>query len=113
MALGSTTGMRLSFLHEFENGQNKRLQICLALTIGFLWLKVLGLAKTLNVQLATFVLAIIQVRKLHLITVFWFTPLQFAAFQFTDYERYSMVPPYFSDHSYMFCTNVSRDSCAT
>ena len=37
-------------------------RIILALTIGLLWLRVLGLLKTINMQLATFVLAIIQVR---------------------------------------------------
>ena len=61
MALGSTIGMRVSFSNKSENGEHKYLRVCLALTIGFLWLRVLGLAKTVNVQLATFVLAIIQV----------------------------------------------------
>ena len=61
MALGSTIGMRVSFSNKSENSEHKYLRVCLALTIGFLWLRVLGLAETVNVQLATFVLAIIQV----------------------------------------------------
>ncbi len=41
------------------------LRILLAVTTGFMWLRVLSYLKGINMQLATFVLAILQVRSLH------------------------------------------------
>jgi len=63
MSLTSTILMRLYFMSDDYslNGDSVRIRICLAVTIGLLWIRVLGLAKTINVQLATFVLAIVQV----------------------------------------------------
>ena len=40
----------------------------LAITTGFLWLRVLNFLKAINMQLATFVLAILQITK----DIFWF-----------------------------------------
>ena len=40
----------------------------LAVTTGFLWLRVLNFLKAINMQLATFVLAILQITK----DIFWF-----------------------------------------
>jgi hypothetical protein len=43
-------------------------RVLLAATTGLLWLRVLSLLKTLNVQLATFVLAIVQITR----DIIWF-----------------------------------------
>eukprot|EP00957_Ditylum_brightwellii_P206509 15348769-Ditylum_brightwellii.AAC.1 len=61
-AIGSTIAMRVNFSEEssFEEG-NKYIRGFFAITTGLLWLKVLGLAKSINMQLATFVLAIVQI----------------------------------------------------
>ena len=42
---------------------SRGLRCCFALSTGLLWLRVLGLLKTINKQLATFVLAIVQVSQ--------------------------------------------------
>lgn len=43
-----------------------------ALTTGFLWLRFLGVVKSINIKLATFVMAIVQVR----FKILWSIPLQ-------------------------------------
>ena len=45
-----------------------KLRGLLAITTGFLWLRVLSLLKAINMQLATFVLAILQIMK----DIIWF-----------------------------------------
>lgn len=47
----------------FEEGESvyKPLRFLYAITTGFLWLRVLSFLKAINMQLATFVLAILQV----------------------------------------------------
>ena len=69
LALASTIAMRSSFT-VMEKGldDNTYLRILLAVATGFLWLRVLSFLKALNVQLATFVLAIIQIAK----DIVWF-----------------------------------------
>lgn len=47
---------------QLDTGNTESLRSFLAVTTGFLWLRVLNFLKGINMQLATFVLAIIQVR---------------------------------------------------
>lgn len=74
-ALTGTSLMRagLSFRNEdppysLLSPDSVELRVILALTMGLLWLKVLGVAKWLNVQLATFVLAIVQVGSIFVVS---------------------------------------------
>lgn len=69
LALASTILMR-SYFGILENGMDDTafLRGLLAITTGFLWLRVLSLLKAINIQLATFVLAILQITK----DIIWF-----------------------------------------
>jgi hypothetical protein len=69
LALASTIVMRSHFTI-LESGLEDTtfLRGLLAVTTGFLWLRVLSLLKAINVQLATFVLAILQITK----DILWF-----------------------------------------
>mmetsp|Transcript_56571 Transcript_56571/g.137360 ORF Transcript_56571/g.137360 Transcript_56571/m.137360 type:complete len:1430 (-) Transcript_56571:877-5166(-) len=51
-----------------DQGDDQFLRGLLAVTTGFLWLKVLSFLKIINLQLATFILAIIQITK----DILWF-----------------------------------------
>jgi hypothetical protein len=63
LALVSTVAIRGMFISNNTNVDNSgALRILLAVTTGFLWLRVLNFLKGINLQLATFVLAILQVR---------------------------------------------------
>ena len=66
----------------------------LAVTTGFLWLRVLNLLKAINMQLATFVLAILQITK----DIFWFCIILLALIV---------------SFSQMFFTLMAPPSCAT
>lgn len=68
LALCSTLAMRLSFSSDVNYSKIDPLRALLAVTTGFLWLRVLSLLKSLNIQLATFVLAILQICK----DILWF-----------------------------------------
>ena len=69
LALVSTITMRYHFtFHEDELRSTRTLRGLLAVTTGFLWLRVLSLLKGINKQLATFVLAILQITK----DILWF-----------------------------------------
>jgi len=69
-ALSSVT-MRWQFFtmtDETRIKDDSALRGLLAITTGFLWLRVLNFLKAINMQLATFVLAILQITK----DIFWF-----------------------------------------
>jgi hypothetical protein len=69
LALVSTVSMRYHFTFQELGLENtSTLRGLLAITTGFLWLRVLSLLKAINIQLATFVLAILQISK----DVIWF-----------------------------------------
>ena len=60
----STVAMRVQFKQEAIDYANiDPLRGLLATTTGLLWLRVLSLLKSINSQLATFVLAIIQISR--------------------------------------------------
>ena len=61
MAVVSNFIMRLNLDGSRDTLDGRWVRTCVAITTGLLWLKVLGLLKTINMQLATFVLAIVQV----------------------------------------------------
>jgi hypothetical protein len=69
LSLVSTISMRYHFTY-LERGLDDTgfLRGLLAITTGFLWLRVLSLLKAINMQLATFVLAILQISK----DIIWF-----------------------------------------
>jgi hypothetical protein len=63
LPLVSTVAIRSMFMSRKTNVDNSdALRILLAVTTGFIWLRVLNFLKGINRQLATFVLAILQVR---------------------------------------------------
>mmetsp|Transcript_23241 Transcript_23241/g.34307 ORF Transcript_23241/g.34307 Transcript_23241/m.34307 type:complete len:905 (+) Transcript_23241:675-3389(+) len=68
LALCSTISLRLKFLQDVDFDGIESLRALLAVTTGLLWLRALSLLKSLNIQLATFVLAIIQICK----DIIWF-----------------------------------------
>ncbi|CAJ1910333.1 unnamed protein product [Cylindrotheca closterium] len=69
LALISTVAMRWHFALDNRGLDDfGMLRKLLAVTTGFLWLRVLSLLKAINMQLATFVLAIIQITK----DILWF-----------------------------------------
>lgn len=69
LALVSTVAMRWHFALDNRGLDDfGMLRKLLAITTGFLWLRVLSLLKAINMQLATFVLAIIQITK----DILWF-----------------------------------------
>lgn len=69
LALSSTISMRNHFTFQELGLENTaKLRGLLAITTGFLWLRVLSLLKAINMQLATFVLAILQIMK----DIIWF-----------------------------------------
>lgn len=71
LALGSSLRMRQEeslYMSETVGRKERTLRALLAITTGFLWLRVLSFLKGLNRQLATFVLAILQITN----DVFWF-----------------------------------------
>lgn len=64
LALVSTVSMRWHFAVNDQGLEDlSMLRKLLAVTTGFLWLRVLSLLKAINMQLATFVLAILQITK--------------------------------------------------
>lgn len=65
-ALLSTVAIRFHFTrNDLDFDKIDSIRMLLAVTTGFLWLRVLSLLKTINMQLATFVLAILQVSRHH------------------------------------------------
>jgi hypothetical protein len=69
LALTATISMRYHFTFEERGLEDASiLRGLLAVTTGFLWLRVLSLLKAINRQLATFVLAILQITR----DIFWF-----------------------------------------
>jgi hypothetical protein len=75
MAYISNFIMRMSLGKDEDSTNNYWIRACLAVTTGLLWLKVLGLLKTINMQLATFVLAIVQITR----DILWFLVILIAA----------------------------------
>ena len=76
----------------FEDGDNvfKALRFLYAITTGFLWLRVLSFLKAINCQLATFVLAILQITR----DVMWFSFILFCLVICFGQMFYTlMVPP--------------------
>lgn len=75
LALTSTICIRNQFKQdEIDYANLAQLRGLLAVTTGFLWLRVLSLLKSINMQLATFVLAIFQITR----DIMWFLLILFA-----------------------------------
>jgi len=62
----SVLAIRLSVPLEVEASQNMR--ILITITTGLLWIRLIGMLKSINVKMATFVMAIVQISK----DIFWF-----------------------------------------
>ena len=89
-SLGSTVFLRVQFSDEISLGEESRaLRWCLSVTTGLLWLKVLGYLKTINMQLATFVLAVIQITK----DLAWFLLILFAVVVSFSQMFYTLLLP--------------------
>jgi hypothetical protein len=67
-ALTSTILIRVNFSDTIDYGNINPLRAFLSVTTGCLWMRALSLLKSLNIQLATFVLAILQICK----DILWF-----------------------------------------
>jgi hypothetical protein len=89
-ALTSSVAMRWQF-SILENGFDdaNSLRGLLAVTTGLLWLRALGFMKAINMQLATFVLAIIQIMK----DVVWFCAILFALIVSFAQMFYTLLAP--------------------
>jgi hypothetical protein len=75
LALASTISIRVQFKKdEIDYVNLTQLRACVAVTTGLLWLRVLSLLKSINMQLATFVLAIFQITR----DIMWFLLILFA-----------------------------------
>lgn len=95
LALVSTVSMRYHFtFRELGMENTSTLRGLLAITTCFLWLRVLSLLKAINMQLATFVLAILQITK----DIIWFCVILLV-----------LVVSF----SQMFFTLLAPSSCAT
>jgi hypothetical protein len=95
LALASSISMRYHFtFQELGLEDTGTLRGLLAITTGFLWLRVLSLLKGINMQLATFVLAILQIAK----DIIWFCVILL-----------TLVVSF----SQMFFTLLAPPSCAT
>ena len=70
ITLSSTIAIRCQFKTNDSIDYNDLTQLrgCLAVATGLLWLRVLSLLKSINMQLATFVLAIFQITR----DILWF-----------------------------------------
>lgn len=95
LALVSTVAMRWHFALDNRGLDDfGMLRNVLAITTGFLWLRVLSLLKAINMQLATFVLAIIQITK----DILWFC---------------AILVTLLVSFAQMFFTILAPSSCAT
>lgn len=92
LALWSTIRMRQQqdlYMTSNDVVGDQSLRTLLAITTGFLWLRVLSFLKGINRQLATFVLAILQITK----DVFWFCVILLTmVFSFAQMFFTLMVP---------------------
>lgn len=91
LALSSTIAMRVSYADDqfVLDDDSLHLRGCLAVTTGLLWLRVLGLLKTINMQLATFVLAIVQITR----DILWFLLILVAAVVSFAQMFYTLLVP--------------------
>lgn len=90
LALSSTITIRYHFTI-LENGLENTdfMRGLLAVATGFLWLRVLSLLKGINMQLATFVLAIIQITK----DILWFCVILLTLVVSFSQIFYTMLAP--------------------
>jgi hypothetical protein len=88
-ALCSTMALRIYFSDEIKYDEIDGLRALLAITTGFLWLRALSLLKSLNIQLATFVLAILQICK----DILWFLIILGALVASFSQMFYTMLLP--------------------
>jgi hypothetical protein len=88
-ALASTMTIRLLFSKTVDYDAIDGLRSVLAVTTGLLWLRALSLLKSLNIQLATFVLAILQISK----DIFWFLIILFVLVASFSQMFYTVLVP--------------------
>ena len=89
-SLVSTIFLRVQFSKGVSLGEESRaVRWCLSLTTGLLWLKVLSYLKSINMQLATFVLAVIQITK----DLAWFLLILFAVVVSFSQMFYTLLLP--------------------
>jgi hypothetical protein len=102
LALAATITMRYHFTFQERGLEDASfLRGLLAVTTGFLWLRVLSLLKAMNMQLATFVLAILHITK----DILWFCVILFTLLVSFAQIFYTLLAPSSctSDSSAMEC----------
>ena len=89
-SLASTIFLRVQFSEDFSLGEESRaIRWCLSVATGLLWLRALGFLKTVNMQLATFVLATVQITK----DLAWFLLILFAVVASFSQMFYTLLLP--------------------
>ena len=89
-SLASTIFLRVQFSEGFSLGDESRaIRWCLSVATGLLWLRALGFLKTVNMQLATFVLATVQITK----DLSWFLLILFAVVASFSQMFYTLLLP--------------------
>lgn len=89
-SLASTIFLRVQFSEDVSLGEESRaIRWCLSVATGLLWLRALGFLKTVNMQLATFVLATVQITK----DLAWFLLILFAVVASFSQMFYTLLLP--------------------
>ena len=96
-SLASTIFLRVQFSEDISLGEESRaIRWCLSVATGLLWLRALGFLKTINMHLATFVLATVQITK----DLAWFLLILFAVVvSFSQMFYTLLLPPECADES--------------
>lgn len=103
-SLASTIFLRVQFSEDVSLGEESRaIRWCLSVATGLLWLRALGFLKTINMHLATFVLATVQITK----DLAWFLLILFAVVvSFSQMFYTLLLPPECADE-----TSASSSIC--
>jgi len=89
-SLASTIFIRVQFSEDTSLGEESRaIRWCLSVATGLLWLRALGFLKTINMHLATFVLATVQITK----DLAWFLLILFTVVVSFSQMFYTLLLP--------------------
>ena len=107
-SLASTIFLRVQFSEDVSLGEESRaIRWCLSVATGLLWLRALGFLKTINMHLATFVLATVQITK----DLAWFLLVLFAiVVSFSQMFYTLLLPPECADETSSAASSVCKPS---
>ena len=89
-SLASTIFLRVQLSEDVSlGGDSRAIRWCLSVATGLLWLRALGFLKTINMHLATFVLATVQITK----DLAWFLLILFAVVVSFSQMFYTLLLP--------------------